>query len=370
MRLTSLNCIAVSAIALSTVFAVFAAPAMAATTPAVADFSACAKPVWPKEALAKRQQGRVTLAFQVGADGAVTDAKVEKSSGFPLLDIAARDGMRKCVFTPATKDGKPQAAWMKMQYVWTLATNKADPEAAAAAYEAERDAAERGDMAAALRVAWRYLAPDSPERDPEQGAWWLRKAAEGGNVEAMEHLGLRLLQGKEMTQDGVEAVRWLEQAAEAGSPGAQMRYGLLLLSGGGVAKNESAGEAWLRRAAAQDHPQSLGQLALWLLSRNAMDAETIAMLERAAGRDDVKAQVLLGQCYEQGAGVARDYAAAFELYAKAAAAGSVDGQRHLAQMHGKGLGVPEDKAAAQALLRQAAAAAATDRKLRPAAARQ
>lgn len=354
MRLTSLTCIPVPATAsiACAVLAACAAPAMAATTPAVADFTTCAKPEWPKEALARRQQGRVTLAFQIGADGAVTDSKVEKSSGFPLLDIAARDGIRKCVFKPATKDGKPQGSWLKMQYVWTLENTRRDPAATAAAFEADREAAEQGDMAAALRVARHYLTSDHAERNLEQGVWWLRKAAEGGNVEAMEYFGMMLLGGVAVAQDKVEAVRWIEQAAEHDSPSAQVLYGLMLLRGDGMTKNESTGEAWLRRAAAQEYPRGQIQLALWLLRSDAMDAATIAMLQRATERDDAQARVVLGLCYERGAGVAQDYGKAVELYAKAAAADSDEGRRALANMYDKGLGVPMDKVAAKALLRQ------------------
>jgi TonB family protein len=346
---------------IGTIAAVFlAAPAVAATTTtaAVADFSACAKPEWPKEALRLGQKGTVTLAFQIGVDGAVADSKVVKSSGFPLLDIAARDGILKCRFKPGTRDGKAQAAWMKMQYVWTLERKAPDPVAIAAAFETDREAAEGGDAAAALRVARYYLSTVNAERDPGQGTWWLRKAAEGGDLEAMEYLALMLFRGVGMPRDQAEAARWIEGAAERNSPSAQVILGQMLLRGDGVTKNEAEGEAWLRKAAEQDYPRGQIQLAQWLLHREAMDAGTVAMLERAVARDDAQARVLLGICYERGAGVAQDYARARELYAKAAASGYDAGRRALANMYDKGLGVPEDKVAAKALLRQAASAGA------------
>src|SRR4051794_29852943 len=72
----------------------------AGTTPARANFTTCAKPAWPKEALRKEQSGTVQLAFLIGADGAVKDSRVEKSSGFPLLDEAAQTRIMRCRFQP------------------------------------------------------------------------------------------------------------------------------------------------------------------------------------------------------------------------------------------------------------------------------
>jgi len=87
---------------------------------AVADFSTCAKPEWPKSSLRNEETGTVTLSFLIGTDGHVADSKVIKSSGFRDLDKAALNGIGKCRFKPGLTDGKPTEAWMQMQYVWTL----------------------------------------------------------------------------------------------------------------------------------------------------------------------------------------------------------------------------------------------------------
>ncbi len=92
----------------------------AVTTPPLAQFSSCAKPMYPAEALAKRLQGTVTLQFKVETDGSVQDSKVMKSSGDASLDEAARVAIAKCTFTPATVNGKPTAAWAPVQYVWSV----------------------------------------------------------------------------------------------------------------------------------------------------------------------------------------------------------------------------------------------------------
>jgi protein TonB len=97
-----------------------APPVKTVRTAAVANFSTCAKPEWPRSSLRNEETGTVTLAFVIGVDGRVVESKVTKSSGYRELDRAAVNGISKCVFKPGTIDGKPEQASMQMQYVWTL----------------------------------------------------------------------------------------------------------------------------------------------------------------------------------------------------------------------------------------------------------
>ncbi|MES2018731.1 MAG: energy transducer TonB [Pseudomonadota bacterium] len=80
----------------------------------------CARPVYPKQSLRAEQQGRVDLEFLIDIDGTVADSRVTKSSGFPALDAAAKEGLGKCRFKPATTEGKPARAWQSVSYIWTL----------------------------------------------------------------------------------------------------------------------------------------------------------------------------------------------------------------------------------------------------------
>lgn len=97
-----------------------APPAKSIKTAAIANFSTCAKPEWPRSSLRNEETGTVTLAFVIGVDGRVVDSKITKSSGFRELDKAAVNAISKCVFKPGTTDGKPEQSSMQMQYVWTL----------------------------------------------------------------------------------------------------------------------------------------------------------------------------------------------------------------------------------------------------------
>ena len=95
-------------------------PAKSVRIAAIADFGTCEKPAYPKASQRNEETGTVTLSFLVGIDGRVADSKILKSSGFRDLDQAAQNGIGKCVFKPGSVDGKPEQAWMSMQYVWNL----------------------------------------------------------------------------------------------------------------------------------------------------------------------------------------------------------------------------------------------------------
>ncbi|NBY67299.1 MAG: energy transducer TonB [Betaproteobacteria bacterium] len=97
-----------------------APPAPPVQTAAVISASSCEKPEYPSASKRLEEEGTVQLKFLVGADGKVIESAVEKSSGFRRLDEAARAGLSKCQFKPATLDGKPQQSWASMKYTWRL----------------------------------------------------------------------------------------------------------------------------------------------------------------------------------------------------------------------------------------------------------
>lgn len=89
-------------------------------TGAVVNSANCEKPEYPSASRRLEEEGTVFLRFLVGADGKVVQAEVEKSSGYKRLDEAARAGLSRCQFKPATADGKPEQAWASMKYTWRL----------------------------------------------------------------------------------------------------------------------------------------------------------------------------------------------------------------------------------------------------------
>lgn len=87
---------------------------------AVVNSANCEKPDYPSASRRLEEEGTVSLRFLVGVDGKVIQAEIEKSSGYKRLDEAARAGLSRCAFKPATVDGKPEQGWASMKYTWRL----------------------------------------------------------------------------------------------------------------------------------------------------------------------------------------------------------------------------------------------------------
>jgi protein TonB len=80
----------------------------------------CQKPEYPSASRRAEEEGTVQLKFLVGVDGRVLQAEVEKTSGFPRLDEAARQALSRCQFKPGTLDGKPVESSTGLKYTWRL----------------------------------------------------------------------------------------------------------------------------------------------------------------------------------------------------------------------------------------------------------
>ena len=63
-------------------------------------------PAYPALARKRGWQGQVVLVVEVGCDGAAQTVRVERGSGYPLLDEAAREAVRRWRFQPGTRDGE------------------------------------------------------------------------------------------------------------------------------------------------------------------------------------------------------------------------------------------------------------------------
>jgi protein TonB len=78
------------------------------------------KPEYPRASLAAEETGLVRVQFEVGMDGQLVSAAVVKSSGFKNLDKATVNGLSRCKFRPAFKDGKPVQSTFTAEWNWTL----------------------------------------------------------------------------------------------------------------------------------------------------------------------------------------------------------------------------------------------------------
>jgi protein TonB len=79
-------------------------------------------PVYPPASRRAGEQGTVMLRVLVDERGRPGDISVLKSSGFPKLDQAALDGVRKWTFKPAKNGSTPILSWTRVQVKFELKT--------------------------------------------------------------------------------------------------------------------------------------------------------------------------------------------------------------------------------------------------------
>jgi TonB family protein len=89
-------------------------------TAVFADARACTPPPYPINAYRNGESGSVLLALLVASDGRVLESKVQKSSGSPELDKAARKALSLCKFKPASSDAQAEPVWTNLNYVWSI----------------------------------------------------------------------------------------------------------------------------------------------------------------------------------------------------------------------------------------------------------
>lgn len=97
----------------------------AATEPLVApSFNAAylrnPAPRYPLVARRNGEQGTVTLRVLVNRDGLPASVDIERTSGFPPLDNAAREAVRSWRFAPARRGAQAVEAWVLVPIVFRL----------------------------------------------------------------------------------------------------------------------------------------------------------------------------------------------------------------------------------------------------------
>lgn len=74
------------------------------------EYLRAAPPVYPRESQRRREHGTVILRVLVDAEGRPAQIRIERSSGFERLDIAAREAVAKFLFRPYEVNGVAQPA--------------------------------------------------------------------------------------------------------------------------------------------------------------------------------------------------------------------------------------------------------------------
>lgn len=298
--------------------------------PALVNFASCNKPIWPKQALREEQTGTVTLRFLIGVDGAVQDSQVVLTSGYPLLDFAALEGIERCRFKPATVNGVPQSGWQRMQYVWTF---DSDPKEDGPILAGLQAGIEQGKAEARFQMAMYQLKGGNSliAKDGEAALKALLPLAEDGMAAAQEALSVAYLTGNGTARDPVLAAQWLRKAAERNFSSAQFSLARLLQTGEGVQRNDKEAFEWYGKAGRGGIQHAY--LAMAEIMLDSGDAATTARaVDWLQKMTMPAAHYLLGERYELGRGVAQDLVRAKQLYRQADQSGNVKARHALVRL--------------------------------------
>ncbi len=224
------------------------------------------------------------------------------------------------------------------------------------AFKWYRKAAEQEHAGAQHLLGSMYRNGQGVAQDYKAAFKWISKAAEQGNADAQHFLGSMYRNGQGVAQDYKAAMQWYSKAAQQGNFSAQFMLGFMYFLGQDVAQDYKAAFKWSSKAAEQyrqlveqgftekEITEGLGEL----------DDLGMQLDLKAAFKQGIKVfqqmnafvQIILGEMYEEGQGVAQDYKAAMQWYSKAAEQGEALAQNNLGLMYKNGHGVAQDYKAA------------------------
>jgi localization factor PodJL len=162
------------------------------------------------------------------------------------------------------------------------------------------------------------------------GSAALRNAAKKGDAAAAYEIAVRFAEGRGVAASAGDAARWFERAAQAGLAPAQFRLGSLYEKGQGVKKNiEKARQNYLA-AAAQGNAKAMHNLAV-LYAEGIGDkpdfASAVQWFQKAAAHGVADSQYNLAVLYARGLGVGKNLGESYKWFALAAAQGDKEAAR-------------------------------------------
>jgi hypothetical protein len=156
--------------------------------------------------------------------------------------------------------------------------------------------AEAGDHAAQTVLALVHLLGNGAPKDAGEAMKWLRRAAEQGDTVAMVGIASLFNRGSMVPQDDVESLKWFRMAAERDSVLGQDGLGFMLVSGQGAAKDEAQAVRWFRIAAERGYSNAQTNLAGMYREGRGVPvdlAQAMVWYQKAAAQGDVRAKEAL-----------------------------------------------------------------------------
>ena len=215
-----------------------------------------------------------------------------------------------------------------------------------------------------LRESYDYEDKEEEEKYLRQAVEWLRKAVAKDHAQAIRELGECYYKGHGVKESKAEAEKLFEKASEIGDAEVQFDLAWFYAVDVEVADVNKAVryyEKCMKLDPAYESPlvpileRDIGIQYLYHGDNSDRDdGLAVNWLQKAADRDDARAQFELGQCYFEGWGVGPDREEAVRWYRVAADKGHVEAQRELGKCYLYGYGVDFDPKEGADLLRKAA----------------
>jgi TPR repeat protein len=215
-------------------------------------------------------------------------------------------------------------------------------------------AAGAGDADAQAELGVRHALGLGVPHNYHAAAYWWRLAALQGHADAQCHLGQALLEGHGRPPAPNAARAWLHKAATQGQLQAQYFLGQAYARDATLPNCAVQARRWLLGAAEGGIVHAGFQLAQ-LLARAGDPAQALHWYRQCAAQGMSAADVRLGACYQDGAGVGKDAALAVQLFRRAAMRGNSEAQYRLGLCCRAGRGVAPDPAQAISWFRKASA---------------
>jgi|HubBroStandDraft_6_1064221.scaffolds.fasta_scaffold18679_3 TPR repeat protein len=173
-----------------------------------------------------------------------------------------------------------------------------------------------GDAAAQLALGRAYQDGNGVPQNDELAVKWYRKAAELGNATAQNNLGIMYRTGSGVEKSKEEAVKWYRKSARQGYASAMFNLGTAYYNGDGVPIDDCIAYAWFLAA-----------------RENGSKSATAAVIRAESELTSAKmsdALVTLGEMYELGEELPRNFGESALWYRKAVKLGKPEARIALA----------------------------------------
>lgn len=205
---------------------------------------------------------------------------------------------------------------------------------------------EKGDPTAELRMGILYTNGYGVERNTKLGIELLERSAGKGKGDAFSQLGYIYRNGIGVEKNKSTAVSYFLKGIELGSPSAKINYAYSLLTGEGSRKDSVEGLRLAKQSADEDKTGHVYRvLGNWYEAGEVIPKDYLQATqayEKGAKLGDAFSMYHIAQMLRYGRGYAKDNQNAFKWMKAAADLGNTDAQVEVGYMYEKAIGTLQD----------------------------